>query len=333
LHTDYGHLHSSRLVLLGVLAIVLARALQSDARRLPLLAPVLGVAIVWTFSDAGHGATTSPAWLSVGADMLHVTAMATWIGGLIMLALAVLPRRDPDELRDVLPRFSTVAFVAVAVLVASGTYAAFRGIGTVDAIFTTTYGLLVVAKVALLAGILLVANLSRRLVRRRTVAYAMTDALVVDEPDVADDEVAIERLRRSVLVEAVIGLGVLVLSAVLVAEPRGKEALLVSHREPVSASAPLGGGRSIQVTAAPGTHGFISFTVAFSDGRSPQAVSATAIQHEKEIGPLPIDLIPEGAGLYDGSAVLPAAGEWELDFSVTTGPFDATTTDTTIRLH
>jgi copper transport protein len=335
LHTDYGQLHSVRLVLLGVLAFVFALSLREDARpaRWEAVAGALGIGVVFTISDAGHAVTTSPAWLSVSIDMLHLLAMATWIGGLVMVVGAVLPRREPDELRAVLPVFSRVAFGAVAALVASGSYSAWRGIGTVHAIFNTTYGWLVVCKIVLLTGILAVANLSRRLVRRRTVAYAMTDSLVVGEPGVADDDVATERLRRAVFVEALVGLVVLGFSAVLVAEPRGKEALAASYRSPVSAVAPLGDGQSVRVTASPGTHGPVSLTVELSDGSSPKSITATATQHDAEIGPLRIKLVREGAGLYDGSTNLPVAGEWEIDLVVTTSTFDATTTDVTLRLH
>jgi copper transport protein len=336
LHTSYGQLHCLRLVLLGLIALVFARSLQADARpaRWEAVVAALGAGVAFSFSDSGHGATTSPAWLSVPIDMLHILSMAVWIGGLVMLVAAVLPRREPDELRTALPLFSTVAFAAVLVLAASGTYAAFRGIGTVDAIFTTTYGLLVVGKVLLLLAILAVANVSRRLVQRRTVAYAMTDALLVDEPeDVVEDPVATNRLRRAVFVEALIGLIVLGFTAVLVAEPRGKEALVASYRNPVSASAPLGGGRTVTVTADPGVHGQVDFTVTLSPGVAARSITATATQKRAQIGPLPIKLTRERAGLYDGSATLPAAGDWAIDLVVTTSALDATTTDTTLHLH
>jgi copper transport protein len=335
LHTEYGQLHSLRLVLLGLLAAVLARSLQPEARgsRRDAVAGALGVGIVWTFSRAGHGATTPPSWLSVPIDMVHVLAMATWVGGLLMLVGAVFPRRDPDELGDVLPVFSNVAFASVTLLVASGTYVAWRGIGTVHAIFHTTYGLLVVGKIILLAGILTVANMSRRLVRRRVVAYAMTDALVETEPETGEDEIATERLRRAVWVEAIVALVVLGFTAVLVAEPRGKEALLADYRKPVSATAPLAGGRSLEVTVTPGTHGPVSITVQLSNGSHPKSITATATQPDQQIGPLPIKLARDGAGRYGGTVTLPVAGAWELDFVVATSIFNATTTDTTIRLH
>jgi copper transport protein len=335
LHSNYGELHCVRLLVLGGLAWIFARSLQADARPARWEAVVGAglVAVAYTFSDAGHGATTNPSWVSVPVDMLHVLSMAVWLGGLIMLVAAVLPRREPDELREVLPVFSRVAMIAVTLLAASGTYAAFRGIGTVNAIFTTTYGLLIVAKVALLVGILAVANLSRRLVRRRTVAYAATEAALA-EP-VLDDprEFETERLRRAVFVEALIGLIVLGCTAVLVAEPRGKEALIASYRTPVTATASLGGGRTVAVTADPGIHGPVSVTVALSPGAAPTAITATATQKSAQIGPLTIKLAREANGVYDGSTALPVAGAWEIDLTVTTSTFDATTTDVVVHLH
>ena len=335
LHTDYGQLHSFRLLLLGSLAAGLARVLQPAARssRADALTGVLGLGVVWTFSRAGHGATTPPSWLSISIDMVHLLAVATWVGGLLMLVGAIFPRRDPDELRAVLPIFSRVAFTAVVLLVASGTYSAWRGIGTVHAVFTTTYGLLVVGKVALLCGILTVANLSRRLVRRRVVAFAMTEAVVAAQRERDDAAVLTERLRRAVSVEAVVGLVVLGFSAVLVGEPRGKEALLAADRAPVSTSAPLSDGRSLHVIATPGVHGPVTFTVEVSGGGNPRKITATATQPDRQIGPLPIKLTRTGAGEYDGSVTLPAAGTWRLDFVVTTSAFDATATDATINLH
>jgi copper transport protein len=335
LHTTYGQLHSLRLLLLGIIALVFARSLQADAppARWEAAVGALGLGVVWTFSAGGHGATTNPVWLSVGADMLHLLAMATWVGGLAMVLGSVLPRREPDELRVVLPLFSRVAFVAVLVLIASGTYSAFRGIGTVHAIFHTTYGLLIVGKVVLLAAILVVANLSRRLVRRRTVAYAMTDAVVAEDVDVADDPVGTERLRRAVYVETVIAFAVLGFSALLVAQPRGKEALAADYRKPVSRTAPLGGGQTVTVTADPGEHGPVSLRIELSKGVTATSVTANAVQRTAEIGPLPVKLTREGPGLYDGSASLPVGGTWEIDLVVTTSGFNATTTDVELPLH
>ncbi|HET6876372.1 MAG TPA: copper resistance protein CopC, partial [Jatrophihabitans sp.] len=161
LHGSYGQLHSVRLVLLGLLALVLAGSLQDTTDDAPRreAALLLGVGIALTFSAAGHADTTSPSWISVPLDMAHLLAMAAWLGGLIMLTVAILPRRDPRELREVLPTFSNVAFCSVVVLAGTGAWAAWNGIGTTSAA-TTTYALLVFGKIALFVGLLALGNLS-----------------------------------------------------------------------------------------------------------------------------------------------------------------------------
>ncbi len=337
LRSDYGQLHSVRLMLLAALALLFARALRTGAERSPweAVAPVLGVAVVYTVSAGGHADTTSPNWLSIPVDMAHLLAMMTWVGGLVVLVIALLPRRDADELRAVLPAFSTAAFASVVVLAGSGTYAAWHGIGAVDAIVGTTYGVLVVAKIVLFFALLALAYLSRGVVRRHfrrpRVAYAMTSDVADDiEPDTFPIET--ERLRRSVYVEALVAVVVLGLTSVLVAEPRGEEALAAQYRKPVSATTSLGGGATLAVTSDSGTHGAVQLTVDVT-GASPTSITATAIQHDREIGPISVTLTKEGSRTWDGSANLPVSGRWEIDLVVTTSEFDATTADVVLSLH
>lgn len=345
LHTTYGQLHSVRLVLIGLLALALVRMLRFGSYALPRWLPgamgVLAVGVAATFSAAGHADTTSPNWLSIPLDVLHLLAMGAWLGGLIVLLAAVLPRRDPGELGAVLPVFSKVAFTSVVVLASTGTYAAWRGVGTVNALFTTSYGLLVAGKVVLFVGLVLLGNLSRGVVQRRfarpVVAYAMTDAALQEEIELDDEDdgvqVEVERLRRAVYVEVLVGLLVLALTAILVAQPRGKEALVAQYRRPVTVSAPLGGDRSVVVTSDSGTHGTLDLTFTIADAARGTKLVATATQQQAQIGPVPITLSSAGTGSYSGTANLPVAGSWDLDITVTTSVFDATTTDATLHLH
>jgi copper transport protein len=313
LHEHYGQLVSLRLVLLGALAWLLGRALQPDGgSRVEAAVWPVAIGVVLTFSDAGHADTTSPRWLSVLLDALHVLAMASWLGGLVMLVVAVLPRREPDELRAVLPVFSRVAMASVATLAITGVYAAWRGIGTWDAVFDTTYGWLVDTKVLVLLGILALGNASRVLVQRF-------------RP---------HRLIGIVTTEAVLGVAVLAVTAVLVAQPRGKEALAARYREPVTASPPLGGARPALVTVDPGVHGAVTVTVELPPGTRASSVTASATDKAAQLGPIPVKLSAAGRDLYTASQVdLPVAGDWEIDLSITTSSFAATTTDATITLH
>lgn len=336
LHTDYGQLHSARLLLLGALGLLFALSLRVDAKPAPWegIAGLAGIGIAATFSAAGHAGTADPTGLSIVIDMLHLLAMTAWVGALVMLVGAVLPRREPDEIRRVVPMVSTVAFAGVVVLAATGSYNAWRGIGTVDAIFTTSYGLLVVAKVVLFVGLLAVAYVSRRVVRTRivgsTLAYANTDTALEDDEET---DLETERLRRGAFVEAAIAMVVLGLTAVLVSQPRGKEDLAEQYRQPIAASTQLSGNRSVEVTADPGTHGNVNVTVDVSPGARPQSITATATQTDKRIGPIPVKLSRAGRLTFDGTAALPVAGPWRFALVVTFTDFDATTTDVTLTLH
>jgi copper transport protein len=348
LHTSFGHYLSGRLVLLGAAALLLGRALQ-PARwrsRVEDAAWPLAVALALTFSSVGHPDTTNPRWLSVTADTLHVLAMAAWVGGMVVLAAAVLPRREPAEVRTVLPVFSRVAFTSVAVLAVTGSYAAWHGIGTVQAIFTTTYGLLVFGKVVLFLGLLALGNVSRLAIQRQLttvpIAYAMSDTVLneqaagaTDDPgDGALSDTDAERLRRSVLVEIVLAVCILVLTAVLVAQPRGKEAIATRELRPAVASTDLGDGSSARVTITPGRHGTVVVDLSLSAVTKGTKIRASAALPGKQLGPIPIPLAANGANQYTASNVnLPAAGDWVISLVVTTSEFDATSAQVKIHLY
>jgi copper transport protein len=326
LHTDYGQYVCARLIVLGLVSLLLGRVLQPwdpdeagpGAVAIERSAWPLVLVFAYTFSAVGHPATTNPTWVSIPVDMLHLLGMAAWIGGLVLLVGAVLPRREPDELRTVLPVFSRVAFASVVVLALSGAYEAWRGVGTIHAIFTTTYGWLVVVKVILFAGLLALGNLSRVAIARRLGPTS-------EQP---------ERVRRAVLVEIVLAIGVLAATGVLVAEPRGKEAIGIREQRPASASAALGGGRTVTIEIDPGKHGTITADVSLSPGPKAQSVTVTAALPKQQLGPIPLGLAANGTDLYGASGVvLPSAGNWVFTIIVSTSEFDATTTSVTIHLY
>ncbi len=338
-HTNFGGWHLVRIGLLAVTGVVLALALRRGRDRVwceDALAP-LGVVIAETFAIVGHARTTSPVWLSVGSDTLHLAAIGVWLGGLIMLVAAVLPRRDADELAAVMPVFSRVAFSAVVVIAVTGTYAAYRGTGSWRALFETTYGLLIVAKVVGFVGLLALGNLSRVLIRRRlggrVVAYAMSGDTEVEPPPRGFSSVDVERLRRSVAVEVGVGVVVLVLAAVLVGQPRGSDAIAADDRGAVSASAALTTQRTASVTVDPGRHGVVGVRLDLGAGPQPEHVSATATQPDAQLGPIPLHLVRSGPSYYTAAGLnLPVSGTWVLTVDVMFSQFDAIATQLKVDL-
>ena len=333
LHTTYGTAHSTRLLLLGALGVLVSAQLR-DARRSRLaeVGAALGIGVVLTYAASGHASSQDPRWLTMTSDSAHLAAMSIWMGGLAYLLLAVLPRREPAEMGRVLPVFSRTAFYAVGVLAVSGIYQAWLGIGSLDAITSTRYGQLVLVKITLFAGLLALGNLSRVVVQRRyvrPVAYAMTDPLTV-----ADPPAVLGPMRRSVLAELVVALIVLAVTSVLVAEPPGRAALAATRSGPQAASTSLSGGRRVTVTIEPGRHGPVSVTVALTPGPKPLQLTAAAALPDKQLGPIPIKLATKDGTTFTASSVLlPAAGRWTVTLTLRTSEFDSVVADVKIRLH
>jgi copper transport protein len=194
LDTRFGRVALVRLALL-VLAVPLLRVLlhRRPAAEHPLRwwwtasALVVGAGISLTPGIAGHAGTGIQTGLAIPADLVHVAAMACWLGGLAVLCIAVLPRRDVDELRDVLPRYSNLALGAVVALVVTGGYQAWRQVGSFDALKSTDYGQLLIAKLVAFAALIVAAAFSREVVNRRFRDLSYYD----EEPVRAEDAVLV----------------------------------------------------------------------------------------------------------------------------------------------
>lgn len=131
-----------------------------------LMVVIVGGALVFVNGETAHGAQTSP--LGAVTDFVHVAAMSLWIGGLLMLVMGVLPRRDLDELDLVVPRFSKVAQAAVALVVLSGLAMLWEIVSGLPHFWGTHYADTVLTKIGILAATLAAAMLSRRWVLRRS---------------------------------------------------------------------------------------------------------------------------------------------------------------------
>ena len=93
--------------------------------------------------------------------------MACWLGGLVLLLLVVLARTDPDELRQGINRYSALALGAIVALVITGSFQAWRQVGSFSALRDTDYGKLLIAKLVAFAALIVAAAFSREVVNRR----------------------------------------------------------------------------------------------------------------------------------------------------------------------
>jgi putative copper resistance protein D len=167
---------------------------------IPLLAAALAVIAPWTSHAAAR--LESRAILLL-LDGIHQLAAAVWIGGLVHLAAAAFRRGDRPWAVAVLRRFSNLALTSVATLVAAGVGLTWYYAGAPTALLGTSYGVMVLTKVAILAGLVALGALNSRAIRR------------LDGAPVADQAT----MRRFVEVEVGLGLTVLFAAASLTSLP------------------------------------------------------------------------------------------------------------------
>ncbi|MEU3402596.1 copper resistance protein CopC [Streptomyces sp. NPDC006670] len=181
LETKTGASFVSRLLLLGAAALFIAVLFGAYARRqknvgeqspeqskdtsdlafgLGIGGTVVAAGIAATWALAEHASTGIQTGIAMPADILHLLAVATWLGGLAALLVAL--RKVPDIEREAVQRFSRVAFISVLVLAATGVYQSWRQLGSWSALTGTSYGRLLLIKVALVAVLVGIAYLSRK---------------------------------------------------------------------------------------------------------------------------------------------------------------------------
>ncbi|MFJ3961034.1 copper resistance CopC/CopD family protein [Streptomyces sp. NPDC090036] len=161
-----------RLVLLVLLALAAVLSRRTPLRpgvrirlRFRLLGgPVLALALALTWAGAEHASAGIQVPLAIPVSVLHLLAMAVWLGGLITLLTSLRHRgSDNSEIPlAAITRFSALAFAAVVVLVGTGVYQSWRQVGSLAALTTTSYGRTLGLKVAAVVLLVCVAALSRR---------------------------------------------------------------------------------------------------------------------------------------------------------------------------
>ncbi len=349
LGTRFGEVWGARMLAFAVLAGAVALALRgarepsaaglrsvalgADGLAAPgvprgplLLAAVPAAFIAIAPALAGHASVQSPVALLFTLDVAHVLAMSAWIGGLVVLLVA-LPRAtrqlaEGDRARLLSPaleRFSAIALLCVVVLLVTGTIQSIVHIGSWSAVLDTGFGRAVVIKVALLVALVVLGAVNRRRVipalRRAAEAGAAPGA-------------AGHLLRRTLRAEVLLVVTVLGVTSALVSYPP-PESLAAG---PFGATTKLG-PLSLEVTMDParvGPNELHLYVLRASDGTPFQAtkeLTVTLSLPSRRIGPLPATARAAGPGHYVVDTVqLVPAGDWTLAVTSRVSEFDEYTT-------
>src|SRR5215472_7452348 len=153
---------------IGIASSLTIAALSGEARPGSSLAlPILAGAIVLSSVLTSHAmARLDYRFPLVVLTALHQLATAAWLGGLPYLLIAIRNANSADLARKLSARFSRLALVSVGVLATAGTILSFSYVGSLSAIYGTSYGAMVATKVILFGLLLFLGALNFQLVRQ-----------------------------------------------------------------------------------------------------------------------------------------------------------------------
>jgi copper transport protein len=398
---------STIVVLVGLVLVVLSLETGHRGARQGL-AFYGGMATTLSFVLTGHATNAPDRWVAVFSDAVHVTAAAVWIGGLVGLATVLIirtraaatpadtdavvaapvgpvtvgttlmvaerpiARPSVDRLRGtaaIVTRFSTVALVSMVALAVAGIALAWVELGSLAALFDTTYGRLILAKLAVVAVIVVLAAYNRlRLVPQILTDIDLADDLAPADIDLTDIDLTDDRadtdppteadgpaittqpdawaddglrhLARTVLAEALAVVVVLALTSVLVNTTPGRDASgevsVVNQTLPVTTATP---GSTLNLVVAPGQAGINALHLSYYDSHGrPVAVSGPVkielTLPSADIGPIERDPQPAGPGHYIlEDADLSPGGLWTITVVTRTSEFDQQRTAFSVKIR
>jgi copper transport protein len=272
-----------------------------------------------TWPLTGHAIAVPLPVVTVAAGIVHMAAMAAWLGGLVTLTVFLLRRTHERVLGVILPVWSRWAALAVIWLVVAGGVQAVVQLGSVQAIWGTGYGRLLLAKLGVMALVLAAAAGARRMVNSARNGRG---------------------LRRTVAVEVVAGVVILALSSVLVQVDPGRSA--AAKQAAISAkgvSETLSSNiYTVQFNIYPvelGEYNTVHGFLYRPDGGPLQAeeweVSARLLDPPLEAVKHPMaGILPGNQAL--GAITFPLPGTYEVVFTIRTSEIDRASVKTTVTV-
>lgn len=203
--------------------------IRKNIPRKPALWVAFGLSLAALLGPSLSGHARA-AWdeysLAIISDWFHLVAGSMWIGGLGMIAFAVAKgfgetdrQKTQVSLSATISRFTSIAIPATVLLAVTGLYNTWIHVDSLAALVGTTYGLVLVAKVAISGVMIVLGGVNAFLLRPRIAAGSSVKA---DKSE--------KRLLNSVRFEMLLAMIILLLAAILAFLPPARE------HKPISAS-------------------------------------------------------------------------------------------------
>jgi copper transport protein len=320
LETRFGEVWAAQAVLAATVGVLLL-AFRGGHDWAPWAALGVALLLVPTPALAGHAGASGG--IALVSDLVHVGAGAAWTGGLALLLLALVwagAERWPLAASAV-PRFSSVALVSVAALLAAGVVNGYLQVRTWSGLWETDYGLLLLAKVALVLPVLALGAYNNR----RAVPRLRSQLASVVER---------RRFLRFVRAELALLVAIVGVTAFLVAEPPARAE--VAPEGPASVLAELG-PLELNLVADPGDTGRNQIHLYLIDERgTPTSVDEATVSARlpsRNVGPLRLRAFRAGPGHFIANGSLALAGDWQLTIEARRGTFESLRTTVSVPIR
>ena len=249
-NTGYGGHWLLEILSISLLIVILV-VLSGKLKRAPAEAHK---ALWWTGLIAGSVLLVAPSWtghavasikdfrLAVVSDWLHLLTGGFWVGGLFHLAMSLptaLGSVDKTQriglLAQVIKRFTRVAMPSVALLVLAGLYNTWAHVPSLSGFWLTPYGKTLLLKLSFVGLMLLFGGLNNFHFGKRFARLAKMQGEAVNDVE----RIKLERgFARSVVLEAAIGVVVLLVTSALVfTTPARSHPAMSPNEHPVMSSA------------------------------------------------------------------------------------------------
>jgi len=305
----------------GLLSLIVRNRWQAQA-----LSGAALVGIGFAFAASGHASTAEPQWLARTSIFIHVTGLAFWIGALVPL-LTMLRSTDPQGVIT-MNRFSVIILPVVITLIITGVVLAAIQVRSVQALWSTSYGTVLLLKLLVAGGLLVLAAINR---------LVFTPALA------RNDVPRRERFAQSIAAESVLVLLILGLVAGWRFTPPPRIGAARPGNAPSSApeavAAHIHTNKVMaQVTLSPGQAGRTTMTIrlvtASGAPLNPKEVAVALSNSSSGIEPFERNAVQVNQGTWRvDDWVLPVPGQWQVQIDALVSDFDKVTLEGVIEFR
>ncbi|MEO8883193.1 MAG: copper resistance protein CopC [Devosia sp.] len=300
-------------------AMVLALVASWWGRWSRVLSLIAFCGIGLSLTVTGHASSAEPQWLTRPAVLLHTLTVAFWAGSLLPLVL--LLRQPAGDAVPALRRFSALIPFVLGVLLIAGVALAIVQLAEPQELLTTDYGRVFLAKMVLVALLLLLGALNR---------WRLSGAAEGNGPG------AKRHLATTIAIETLLVVAVFAVVALWRFTPPPR-ALLEAAKQPAFVHIHTDKGMA-ELTITPGHAGPVdaSIYVATADFGPLTAKAVTLDLANKAKGIESIErkaaLGPDGFWHVSG-LTLPVGGQWQVEIDILVSDFDEIDLSDTIGLR